>query len=114
MNKSVKVLSMGILLSLLAAPVLAQEVLVLQKDKAFTDGDGNNVETLQLKVGDEVDFKNADPFFHNVFSLSDAQFFDLGSYPQGESKKVKLEQAGSVEVECSIHPEMQLKIEVSE
>jgi plastocyanin len=47
-----------------------------------------------------------------VFSLSDIQFFDLGSYPQGESKSVTFEKQGIIEVECAIHPDMKMTIEV--
>ena len=60
-----------------------------------------------------VSFKNEDPFFHNVFSLSDAKTFDLGSYPKGQSKSVTFDKPGTVEVECSIHPEMKMLIEVA-
>jgi plastocyanin len=48
-----------------------------------------------------------------VFSASPVKSFDLGSYPQGQSRKVTFEQEGSVEVECAIHPDMKLKVEVS-
>ena len=96
------------LAGLLAAscPVHAKDFEVTQKDKKFSQ------KTLNLKVGDSVNFKNEDPFSHNVFSLSDAKTFDLGSYPQGQSKKVTFDKAGTVEVECAIHPEMKLIIEV--
>ena len=77
-----------------------------QLNKEFT------MKALEVKVGDTVKFTNNDPFFHNVFSLSDAAMFDLGSYPQGESKEVKFEQAGEVQVECAIHPNMQMTITV--
>lgn len=79
---------------------------VSQKDKKFS------IDSLTVNVGDTVDFKNEDSFFHNVFSLSDAQMFDLGSYPQGESKSVTFGQAGIVEVECAIHPSMQMVVTV--
>lgn len=82
------------------------EHVVDQKDKAFTK------KSMKIKVGDSVDFRNSDPFFHNVFSLSDVKSFDLGSYPQGESKRVVFDKPGKVEVECSIHPQMQMVIEV--
>lgn len=94
-------------LTLLSATAFSAEYLIEQKDKKFTKKE------LKLKVGDVIEFKNADPFNHNVFSLSDAQTFDLGSYPQGQSKKVSFTQAGKVEVECAIHPEMKLNVEVS-
>jgi plastocyanin len=77
-----------------------------QKGKKFSQKE------LTVKVGDTVSFKNDDPFFHNIFSLSDTKTFDLGSFPQGQAKKVTFEKAGTVEVECAIHPEMKVTIEV--
>jgi len=97
---------LAVLLCLVASAASAQEFTVGQKDKAFT------VPALKAKVGDVVSFKNEDAFFHNVYSLSDAATFDLGSYPQGEARSVTLEKAGTVEVECAIHPSMKMTIEV--
>jgi hypothetical protein len=37
-----------------------------------------------IPVGSTVEFPNSDPIFHNVFSLSRAQPFDLGFYPRGQ------------------------------
>ncbi len=85
----------------------AQAQVVDQKDKSFSQSQ------LKIKVGDSVKFTNSDPFFHNVFSLSDAKTFDLGSYPQGQSRVVKFDKAGEVDVECAIHPSMKLKIIVT-
>jgi plastocyanin len=87
---------------------VAENHVVDQLDKAFSQT------SITIKVGDSVEFRNSDPFFHNVFSLSDTKFFDLGSYPKGESKTVVFDTAGSIHVECSIHPEMQMDIEVVE
>lgn len=86
--------------------VLAQEFTVDQQDKRFS------VKTLTVKVGDQVRFLNNDPFFHNIFSLSDIKTFDLGSYPKGQSRTVTFNNPGSVEIECAIHPEMKLIVEV--
>ncbi len=77
-----------------------------QKNKSFTK------DKLTIKVGDTVSFKNEDTFFHNVYSLSDAKFFDLGSFPKGESREVVFDTKGTVEVECAIHPTMKMTIEV--
>lgn len=90
----------------MAAAVHATDFEVLQKDKKFSQ------KSLTLKVGDAVNFKNEDPFMHNIFSLSDTKTFDLGSYPQGQSKKVTFDKPGTVEIECAIHPDMKLLIEV--
>ena len=84
----------------------AENFEVSQKDKQFSK------KALSVKAGDTVSFRNEDSFAHNVFSLSDAKSFDLGSYPQGEAKSVTFDKAGTIDVECAIHPEMQMKIEV--
>lgn len=97
-------------LSLLAASSLsvvhAAEYEIGQKDKKFTE------KKLDIKVGDTVKFTNEDPFFHNVFSLSDNKTFDLGSYPKGKSKSVTFDKPGKIDVECAIHPTMHMVIEV--
>jgi plastocyanin len=89
----------------------AEEHTVAQNNKTFMLK-GAKVEKLSIKVGDSISFKNEDPFFHNIFSLSDLKTFDLGSYPQGQAKSVVFDKPGVVEVECAIHPSMQLKVEV--
>ena len=94
-------------LALPIAAAKAEDYVVSQKDKKFSAG------ALKIKVGDSVSFKNDDPFFHNIFSLSDAQSFDLGSYPQGQARKVTFLKEGKIEVECAIHPEMKMVIDVT-
>ncbi len=54
----------------------------------------------------EVDFPNVDPIYHNVFSVSPANRFDLGLYRSGGSKAKKFEEPGVVRVYCNIHPQM--------
>ncbi len=99
-------ISVFVLLAATAMSAAATDVVVDQKDKQFSK------KVLKLKVGDTVEFRNSDPFAHNIFSLSDAKSFDLGSYTQGQSKKVVFDKPGKVEVECSIHPSMQMVVEV--
>lgn len=82
--------------------------LIGQKNKQFSQ------DRLTVKAGDQVTFSNQDPFFHNIFSLSDAATFDLGSYPKGQSRTITLDNPGEVEVECAIHPSMFMTIEVTE
>ncbi len=53
-----------------------------------------------------VEFPNADPIYHNVFSVSGANRFDLGLYRSGASKPRTFEEAGLVRVYCNIHPQM--------
>ncbi len=85
----------------------AQEHVISQKNKAFS------AKKLTVKVGDTVKFVNEDSFAHNVFSLSAPKSFDLGSFGNGGSKSVTFDQPGTVEVECAVHPDMRLDIEVT-
>ena len=100
-------ISLGLAVLLSAAAAWAAEYVVGQKNRTFSTN------SLKAKVGDTVNFRNDDPFFHNIFSLSDTQSFDLGSYSQGQSRKVTLQKEGRIDVECAIHPEMKMVIEVS-
>lgn len=59
--------------------------------------------------GSWVDFPNGDPYFHNVFSLSGAGF-DLGRYPDGQSRARQFNRAGLVKVYCHIHSQMSASI----
>ena len=85
----------------------SQEVVVTQKSKSFSTA------KLTIHAGDKVTFRNEDSFVHNVFSLTDANSFDLGTYPQGQAKSVTFAKAGTYDIECAIHPEMKLQITVA-
>jgi hypothetical protein len=49
-----------------------------------------------------------------VFSYSSAQRFDLGRYPQGESKVVRFDEPGIVRVYCEVHETMRSAVIVVE
>ena len=61
---------------------------------------------LVVPVGSVVDFPNADPWFHNVFSLYRGKRFDLGLYQAGSQRSVKFDRVGPSYLFCNIHPEM--------
>ena len=61
---------------------------------------------LIVPVGSVVLFPNADPFFHNVFSLFDGKRFDLGLYEAGSTRTVTFSREGVSYIFCNIHPEM--------
>jgi len=61
---------------------------------------------LAVTVGTVVDFPNSDKTFHNVFSYSRPQRFDLGRYAVGRSKSVRFDRPGVVRVFCDIHSHM--------
>jgi hypothetical protein len=73
---------------------------LLQKDKQF------HPHLLVVPTGTSVEFPNADPFFHNVFSLFNGKRFDLGLYESGTSRSVKFDREGVSYIFCNIHPEM--------
>jgi len=84
-----------------AAPVTLK---LVQKNTRFVP------EILVVPVGSSVTFVNSDPIFHNVFSLSKAKQFDLGYYPAGQSRAVKFDKPGVVQVYCHIHRDMNAAI----
>jgi plastocyanin len=61
---------------------------------------------LAITVGSVVEFPNSDRIYHNVFSLSKPQRFDLGRYATGTSKSVRFDRPGVVRVFCDIHSHM--------
>src|SRR5436190_6075264 len=78
-------------------PTLGERPRMAQHDTTF------NPEILFVPIGTTVEFPNQDGFFHNVFSYSKAKRFDLGRFPRGESKTVKFDNPGLVNVYCEIH-----------
>jgi len=73
---------------------------LLQKDKQFSP------HLLVVPTGTNVEFPNADPFFHNVFSLFNGKRFDLGLYESGTTRSVRFDREGVSYIFCNIHPEM--------
>ena len=65
-----------------------------------------------VPVGSTVKFPNGDDVFHNVFSYSKAERFDLGKYPKGESKSVEFKTKGLIDVRCEVHDHMRSYIHV--
>ena len=59
-----------------------------------------------VPVGSTVDFPNEDPIFHNVFSVSGENRFDLDLYKRPKSASWTFQAPGLVRVYCNIHPQM--------
>lgn len=93
-------------LLLSSQPAFSGEHIVGQKDKTFS------AQTLKVKVGDTVKFVNSDPFFHNIFSLSENASFDLGVFTKNQARGYTFTKPGKVEIECAIHPDMLMEVEV--
>ncbi len=73
---------------------------LLQRKKTFLP------HTLAIPVGEKVIFPNQDDIFHNVFSLSAVQPFDLGLYKLGKVPELIFRKPGVWRIYCNIHSEM--------
>src|SRR4029453_9727818 len=89
-----------------ASTLEATRVAVRQKDEAF------HPRVVAVTAGSSVAFPNDDLLFHNVFSLSRAGTFDLGRYPQGDTRVRRFDKAGVVKVYCHLHSHMSAIIAV--
>ena len=83
-----------------ATPTRAGTFTIAQKNKSFAP------RVLAIPSGSTVSFPNEDPIFHNVFSLSLPQPFDLGLYRSGAAKTRTFTQPAVYHVFCNIHPQM--------
>jgi plastocyanin len=59
-----------------------------------------------VSVGASVEFPNQDAIFHNVFSVSGENRFDLDLYKKPKSASKRFEHPGIVRIYCNIHPQM--------
>lgn len=63
---------------------------------------------LPIVVGATVDFVNSDAVLHNVFSPDKCcERFNLGSWPQGQSRSYTFKTRCNATVLCRVHPEME-------
>jgi plastocyanin len=64
-----------------------------------------------VQTGTTVVFPNYDAVFHNVFSSSPGNAFDLGSYRSGDKARgVTLSKPGVVDVFCNMHQKMSASV----
>lgn len=71
-----------------------------QRNKTFLPS------VLAVAAGSTVQFPNQDDIYHNVFSLTGPEPFDLGLYRAGDSKTRMFTKPGTYRVFCNIHPQM--------
>ncbi len=74
--------------------------IVEQRNKHFSP------HLLAVPPGSTVAFPNYDDFYHNVFSSSATQKFDLGLYKNGQSREMKFDKTGLVRLGCNVHASM--------
>jgi len=73
-----------------------------QKNLLFTP------HVLPVLVGSTVDFVNSDAVLHNVFSPDKCcDQFNLGSWPQGQSRSYTFKGRCNATLLCKVHPEME-------
>lgn len=81
--------------------VSGKRVKMVQSGKQFQPG------WAVVEKGTVIEFPNEDPIYHNVFSRSKGNNFDLGLYRQGdETKSHRFIRPGPVDIFCNIHPRM--------
>ena len=87
--------------NVLAPAVKGQRKVIEQTGKKFVPS------WAVVQRGTAIQFPNMDNIYHNVFSLSSGNSFDLGLYNSGgEAKTHTFTEPGSVDVYCNIHPQM--------
>ena len=63
---------------------------------------------LPVLVGTTVDFLNSDAVLHNVFTPEAcAEKFNLGTWPQGQTKSYTFQKECAAVLLCKVHPEME-------
>lgn len=78
---------------------------IKQQNKAFVPA------VAAIQRGTQVSFPNMDAVFHDVFSRSPGNTFDVGAIQAGEKvKSVTLVKAGVVEIFCNFHAKMNAQI----
>jgi len=87
--------------NVLAPSIKGQHKTIEQSGKKFVPG------WAVVQRGTTVDFPNRDNIYHNVFSMSAGNSFDLGLYnSDSDGKSHTFTEAGPVDVYCNIHPAM--------
>src|SRR4029078_13124757 len=85
--------------NVLAPPVKGKHKVIEQTGKKFVP------QWAVVQRGTSIAFPNMDNIYHNVFSLSSGNQFDLGLYNSGGDPKTHtFNEPGSVDVYCNIHP----------
>ena len=84
-----------------SAPARGKFVEIKQENKQFSP------RVAVVQTGTTVSFPNLDPIFHNVFSNSPRNSFDLGSYRAGDkARSVVMSSPGVVDIFCNMHSRM--------
>lgn len=89
------------------AGVRASTTSISQSGQKFSE------KSVDLKLGDSLNFQNQDDVSHNITVLNeDDDAKDLGLQKPGETVKYAFDKAGRFKVRCSIHPSMKMTVTV--
>lgn len=87
------------------APARGKSLEIKQENKQFSP------RTAVVQVGTSVSFPNYDAVYHNVFSNSPRNSFDLGSSRAGDKPRaVTLMKPGVVDIYCNMHQKMSANV----
>ncbi len=101
-----KLLKTGIIIvCLAAAPAMAADLSITQKNQTFSQPD------VTVHVGDSLHFHNDDTVNHNI-TVRGEDTDDLGLQKPGAMVSYKFDTKGSYRVICSIHPRMKMNVTV--
>jgi plastocyanin len=70
----------------------------------YANKSGLHPTVLAVAAGTRVDIRNKDDVFHQVFSISPAQPFEVGAISPGDTRSVLFDHAGVIHVFCELHP----------
>jgi len=88
-----------------ATPARGKSIEIKQENKQFSP------RLAVVQTGTNVVFPNMDAIYHNVFSSSPRNSFDLGSYRAGDkARSVTLTAPGVVEIFCNMHQKMSANV----
>jgi plastocyanin len=73
---------------------------IIQKNATFIP------RVLPVTQGTVVEIVNADPFYHNVFTLGKGERFNIGRRPTGDVQTQKISGLGETKLFCDIHTQM--------
>ncbi len=103
-----RTIALGVIAAVAAAQVASAAVdhKITQQNKEFS------TKEMAIAAGDSITFMNSDEITHNVYSVTKGLEFELRTQPPGKSDTIKFDKAGTLTVECAIHPKMKLKVTV--
>lgn len=97
------------MLALTAGGVVALPAVAAPRTHTVTiEGTSFSPQTITVKRGDRVVWKNKDPFPHTATSTDKA--FDSGNIDEGKSWTYVAAKSGTFDYVCTLHPTMKAKL----